>query len=149
MKLKRLTALLLTIACLSSTPNMTAFAENNETFVVNEGVAPAYEIAKNVSSELNISGATAYCTSTVRGDNTASITVTQTLQKFWGLWIWNDVSGAEWTKTVNYSTTTLSSTKSGLDSGTYRVKSVFELTDQNGETETITIYSDEVTIYCY
>lgn len=38
MKLKRLTALLLTIACLSSTPNMTAFAENNETFVVNEGV---------------------------------------------------------------------------------------------------------------
>ena len=109
MKLKRLTALLLTIACLSSTPNMTAFAENNETFVVNEGVAPAYEIAKNVSSELNI-------------------------------------SGAEWTKTVNYSTTTLSSTKSGLDSGTYRVKSVFELTDQNGETETITLYSDEVTI---
>lgn len=90
-----------------------------------------------------IDGTTAYRTSNVRGDNTASITVTQTLQKFWGLWIWNDVNGAEWTKTVNYSSTTLSSTKSGLDSGTYRVRSVFELTDTSGKTETITVYSEE------
>lgn len=143
MKLKKIIALLMTVVCLSSTLGTTAFAENNETFVENEGIAPAYEIAKNVSSELDISGTTAYCTSTVRGDNTASITVTQTLQKFWGLWIWNDVSGAEWTKTISYSSTTLSSTKSGLDSGTYRVKSVFELTDASGKTETITVYSEE------
>lgn len=30
-----------------------------------------------------------------------------------------------------------------LDSGTYRLKSVFTLTDRNGKNETITIYSHE------
>lgn len=37
MKLKKITALLMTVVCLSSTPSMTALAETNETFVENEG----------------------------------------------------------------------------------------------------------------
>jgi len=143
MKLTKLVALLLTVTCLSYAFSMTAFAETTETFVGTGDISPAYEIAKNVSSDLVIDGTNAYCTSNVRGDDIVSITVTQTLQKYWGLWIWNDVSGAEWTKTVNYSATTLSSSKSGLDNGTYRVKSVFNLTDKSGKTETITIYSNE------
>ena len=145
MKLKRKIALVLSAVMLCSSVSTTAFAET--TSHIEDEIAPAYVYAFDVSNNLVISSGTAKCSSSCIGtSDVVKVSVEQTLQKFWGLWIWNDVSGAEWTKTVNYSTTTLSSTKSGLDSGTYRVKSVFELTDQNGETETITIYSDEVTI---
>ena len=74
------------------------------------------------------------------------ITVEHTLEKHWGLWIWNEVDGASWTKTVYSDTIRLSNTKSGLDSGTYRLKSVFTLTNSSGKSETITIYSEEETI---
>jgi len=40
----------------------------------------------------------------------------------------------------------LSNSKSGLESGKYRLKSVFTLTDKNGKSETITIYSDEKSV---
>lgn len=92
---------------------------------------------------LSIENGTAYCSSSTTGSNAASITVTQTLQKYWGLWIWNDVKGASWSGRVDGGSICLSNTKSGLDSGTYRVKSVFKLIDKNGKTETITIYSTE------
>lgn len=47
------------------------------------------------------------------------------------------------TKTVNDNSIRLLNAKSGLTSGTYRVKSVFTLTDKNGTTETIMVYSDD------
>ena len=37
-------------------------------------------------------------------------------------------------------------TKSGLSSGTYRIETVFTLTANDGKTETITVYSEEVAI---
>ena len=74
------------------------------------------------------------------------ITVEHTLEKHWGLWIWSEVDGASWTKTVYSDTIRLSNTKSGLDSGTYRLKSVFTLKSSSGEPEIITIYSDEETV---
>ena len=74
------------------------------------------------------------------------ITVEHTLEKHWGLWIWNEVDGASWTKTVNMSAVSFVSTKGGLDSGTYRLKSVFTLTNLSGKSETITVYSDEKTV---
>ena len=37
----------------------------------------------------------------------------------------------------------LSTTQSGLESGTYRLKSTFTLTSSSGSVETITIYSTE------
>jgi len=40
----------------------------------------------------------------------------------------------------------MSNHKYNLESGTYRLKTVFTLTATNGETETITVYSEEVTI---
>ena len=51
--------------------------------------------------------------------------------------------GAAWEKTVNGSSIGPAYTKSGLESGKYRVKSVFTLTNKQGKTETITVYSDE------
>ncbi len=113
------------------------------TSLANDGVSPAYEIANSCTSNLTIQNGTAECTSIAKGTDAVSITVAQTLQKYWGLWIWNDVKGAKWTRTENRNSVQLSDSISGLESGTYRVKSVFTLTDKDGKSETITIYSNE------
>lgn len=106
------------------------------------GVMPCYEIATSASSTLSFSGTTATCTSRCSGA-AVSITAVQTLQKEGLFWIWSDVDDAEWTKTVNVATIGLTNTKSGLDSGTYRLKSEYTLTASDGSTETITVYSTE------
>lgn len=71
------------------------------------------------------------------------VSVTQTLQKFWGLWTWKDVDDAEWTGNENGNYIGLYRSKGGLLNGTYRLKSAFTLVTANGKTETITIYSSE------
>ncbi len=108
-----------------------------------DGIMPCYEIASSASSTLSFSGSTATCTSRCTGASAVSITAVQTLQKEGLFWIWGDVDDAEWTKTVNVATIGMTNTKSGLESGTYRVKTEFTLTNSDGETETITIYSTE------
>ncbi|MBQ8193936.1 MAG: hypothetical protein IJZ47_01090 [Oscillospiraceae bacterium] len=95
------------------------------------------------TSSLVISGTTATCTSTYKDDSgsTTKIVITQTLEKDGFLWTWETIGGTR-TKTVNGSTATLTGKVSNLESGTYRVKTVFEVT-ADGETETITVYSAE------
>lgn len=74
--------------------------------------------------------------------NVVEITAEQYLQKQGFLWIWSTYDGAEWTKTVYTNTLSMSNTKTGLSSGKYRLKTIFTLTGKQGETETITVYSD-------
>ena len=62
------------------------------------------------------------------------------------LWTWSTYDGAEWTKTVYSDTPAMSTAKTGLTSGKYRLKTIFTLTDKNGKTEKITVYSDEKSI---
>ena len=146
-RLKRILASVLAAVCLCTCFSVTAFADTNTTYSLVGGISPLYDIAKSAISTLTISGTNAQCTSRASGENTVKITVEQTLQKYSGwFWIWNDVDGASWTGTENRSSISLSNTKSGLTSGKYRVKSVFTLTDKNGKTETITVYSDEKTV---
>ncbi len=108
-------------------------------------VSPLYEIAEDPISNLRFDSSNAICTSYSNGNDVISITAEQTLEKYWGLWIWNEVDGAKWTSTVNSNMISVTNTKakSGLSSGTYRLKSVFTLTDKDGSTETITVYSSE------
>ena len=107
-------------------------------------VQPYYEKAIDATSELYISGTTATCKSTIQGDSDVTkIVAEQYLQKQGFLWIWTTYDGAEWTKTVYTNTIFMSNTKTGLSSGKYRLKTIFTLTDKNGKTETITVYSDE------
>lgn len=112
---------------------------------VSVGVAqPYYEEATDVKSLLYINGTTATCKSKIVGEaDVVKITATQYLQKQGFLWIWTTYDGAEWTKTVYSNTLTMSNTKTGLTSGRYRLKTDFTLTDKNGKTETVTVYSDE------
>lgn len=107
-------------------------------------VQPFYEEAKSAKSELYINGATAMCKSNVTGNSdVVKITATQYLQKQGFLWIWTTYDAAEWTKTVYTNSLSMSNTKTGLTSGKYRLKTDFTLTDKNGKTETISVYSDE------
>lgn len=140
MVLKKILAMLLSGLILCTSLTASAYAEMTYS-VIESGVAPAYEIAVDVTSNLSISGTTAYCTSTADGINAVSITVEQTLQRQGFLWLWYKVDGANWAKTASKNYISFSNTKSGLSSGKYRLKSVFTLTDKNGKSETITVYS--------
>lgn len=139
-------AFLLSAIILCMNTNVSASAEHSSQTVVNE-IAPAYEIARTAQSSLSISYNTATCTSICTAPSgTICVSAQQTLQKFWGLWIWNDVEGASWLTTSYSNSVSPVNTKTGLDSGTYRLKTVFTLTASNGETETITVYSEEKTV---
>lgn len=110
----------------------TAFAETT-TYVLGNDVR---------DSKLLISGTTATCKSsyTSNGDDVVKVVMTQSLQKQGFLWIWGEYDGG-WTKTSNGTSIVLSNTLSGLPSGSYRVKTVFTVTDKNGNEETTTLYS--------
>lgn len=142
---KILSVLMVTI-CLCTSLCVTAYADNNDMYISDDATL-AYETAQNPNSALSISGTKTMCESRAEGDDCVSITVTHTLQKYSGwFWIWDDVEDSTSEKTVNTNTVTLSTTKSGLESGTYRLKSTFLLTSSSGSIETITIYSGEETI---
>jgi hypothetical protein len=68
-------AIFLTAVCLCMSFSVSASAETTPFFA--DDVAPAYEIAYNVTSSLSISGNTAYCTSKSDGINAVRITVVQ------------------------------------------------------------------------
>lgn len=143
MKLRKILAAFVSVVMMCSAVSVPAFA-TEETQIVTDLVSPAYEYATSTQSYLTITSSTADCKSLCEGmTGVTQITVEQTLEKHWGLWIWNEVDGANWSKTVNMNTISLSNRKSGLDNGTYRLKSVFTLTNSSGKTETITVYSDE------
>lgn len=146
MKIKRIVVLVLSALMLCSAMSAPVFAEElspiNEDEIISE-----YENASDVYSTLSISSAAARCRSYCVGySNVTQISLTQTLQKFWGLWIWNDVDNASWTDNSMTNGIDASHNKNGLSSGTYRVKAVFTITTSSGQTETITIYSSERTI---
>ena len=144
MWLKKIFVMVLVIA--SSINCFSVLASANDLDVrIDEEIIEEYQIADKLSSVLGISGHKATYSSNGSG-NCTSITVEHTLQKHWGLWIWEDVAGSTYSRTVNRNNIYLSSTKSNLDSGTYRVKSTFTLTNSAGQTETITIYSLEESI---
>ena len=139
-------ALLLSAFMMFLSTSIPASAET-ATYALNEGIAPAYDYADTAKSMLYISSNSAECISRcTSSSDVVQITIEQTLQKFWGLWVWNDVDGASWTVTERGSSIYSVNTKNGLANGTYRVKSVFTRTSSSGKTETITIYSEEETV---
>ena len=98
-------------------------------------------------SILSISGTTATCKSAyIDAVYVKNVKIVQSLQKESLFWTWSTVGG-EWTKTsTNVANVSFTNTKSGLTSGTYRVKSVFTVTLNDGTSETVTVYSAEVEI---
>lgn len=127
----------------------TLFTTSLPVMATDVGNEPAlcYEYLASAVPTLSFIGDTAHCESTV--DATPSvrkITVVQKLQKFWGLWIWNDVAGAEWTYTVYDNNATIIESFDVAESGKYRVELEITLEDSSGGTETVTVYSREVDV---
>ncbi len=146
MKIRKILATFVSVVMICTAVSVPAYAAQG-TQIVTDLVSPAYEYTMITKSYLTITSSTAECKSVCDGmAGVTQITVEHTLEKHWGLWIWNEVDGASWTKTVDTRAISLVNTKSGLDSGTYRLKSVFTLTNSSGKSETITIYSEEETI---
>ena len=145
--MKKIVMIIAAFAALSAV-SVNAAASTVPTYESIYSVSPYYQSASDAISTLTISGTTAKCESKLIGhSDVISCKVEQTLEKYSGwFWIWNNVDGACWTKTMNSNSILMSNTKSGLSSGTYRLKSVFTLTSSSGKTETITIYSVENTI---
>lgn len=98
-------------------------------------------------SILMISGNTATCTSkySASGDAVSEIIITQSLEKHCYLWVWETVGG-EWSTSSDGRYISFTNKVSGLSSGTYRVKTVFDATGTNGKTESATLYSAEKSI---
>lgn len=141
MQFKALMGAALFAAVIGLTPTVQAMAAEPYSIV-----SPLYEIAERESTNLQINGSSAVCKSNILRSNAVKITATQYLQKQGFLWIWTTYDGAEWTKTVNTNVISMSNTKTNLSGGKYRLKTVFTLTDKQGKTETITVYSDEKSV---
>lgn len=95
-----------------------------------------------------VSGNTAECTSIFRDydNNIQSVKAVQTLEKHWAFGIFFAVDNASWEKTVYTDNLSMTNYKYSLDSGTYRLKTVFTVTLIGGQTETITVYSGETVL---
>lgn len=136
--LKKVIPIILTVVLCFSLLSVTAFAEGSSTYDLTSAIK---------SSNLVISGSTATCGSSYDGGPVVkSVKVVQSLEKHSYLWVWDRI-GSEITKTET-DTNSLSCTniKTGITSGTYRVKSVFTITLYDGRSETLTVYSNEVTV---
>ena len=128
MQIKRIMALVLSFLIISSVVTVNAYAEDLSPIVEGEDVSE-YVNVQSISNTLTISSTTAYCDSICTGfSNVVRITAVQTIQKFWGLWIWDSVDGGCWTDSVNSASIGVSHNKSGLTSGTYRLKTDFSIT---------------------
>ena len=103
-----------------------------------------YVLANSCGSDLTINNGTATLESYAVGKaSVTKIYAVQTLEKKSGLrW----TASAAFSNSSNRNRITLSNTKIGLNSGTYRIKAVFKLTSGDGKTETVTAYSNEITI---
>lgn len=97
-------------------------------------------------SELTVTGTTAKCKSSALDPNyqATKILVSQSLQKKNSSGNWTIVQA--WSNTINYYKGTVTNSKSGLASGTYRLKSTFYLYVGNTCTSTNTVYSSSKTI---
>lgn len=143
MHLKTFLGAVLSTALFCAAPIVQTTAEAAKPY---DCVSPLYEIAYDHRTALSISGSKATCKSSVESNDAVKITGEQYLQKQDFLWFWNTYDNAEWTETVNASNIAMINEKTGLTSGKYRLKTVFKLTDKQGKTETITVYSDEKSV---
>lgn len=96
-------------------------------------------------SSLIISGKKATCMSGYRSidDDCSSITAVQTLEKHSWFVFWNTVGDKNETTVTNRNSLSFTNYKYALDSGTYRVKTVFTVVLKGGQSQTVTVYSDE------
>ncbi|MCH5196724.1 MAG: hypothetical protein J1F28_08415 [Oscillospiraceae bacterium] len=148
-------AVLMTMVLLICALPLTAYAEADELYLETAApyaasmppATPDWTLAADIISALDIDGTTATCTSLVTADTVVTcIEIERTLQVEGFLWIWSTYKNTVWKSYIYDNSALVSNDKPGLTSGTYRLKTVVTLKTASGKSETITIYSDPVTI---
>ena len=90
MQIRKMLAAFVSVVMMCSVVSVPAFAVD-ETQIVTDLVSPAYEYATKTENYLTITSSTADCKSLCNGmAGVTQITVEHTLEKHWGLWIWNE-----------------------------------------------------------
>lgn len=131
------------IIAASQLGNTAVYAENMQTLAAAEEAQPWYLYTTTVTSVLSTSGTTGTCTSSAKGlSSVTKIEGTQYLEKK-TLWWWDTVE--EWSSSSSNNALHMNNSKSGLDSGTYRVRTVFTVYSGSSSEEVEKI-SSEVTI---
>ena len=144
--MKKITAVLAAIIISASAFAVNASAYKQEKAIDDIIIVNDINSAGKIS-RLSISGKSATCKSTYSDKNSSIsyVKIEQTLEKStFGLFF--GVSGASWNKTIYSDYAVVTNSKTNLDSGTYRLKTVFTVKTKDGKTETITVYSEEKTI---
>lgn len=141
MKMKRIIACILIASCLFSQSGIIVNADDN---ISESAIETVYETRstylQTALSSLTISGTTATC----KSDATGNSSVTQIigdmyLMKYSSSNGWQDIDAWRLQQGGrNYSNT---KTKTGLSSGSYRLRTEFTVSARNGATETVTAYS--------
>ena len=113
---------------------------------IDNEVSPNYLYTGDVTCQLKISGGTESCCSNITGSKSVTkIVGSQYLEKKNSDGDWETVTGCSWSKTANSRTLKLENTKSGLDSGTYRLRAVFTVYS-GSNSEPVEKTSKEVTV---
>ena len=127
--MKKLVSIVFSVILLISiiTP---AYAEELDT-PVEDPIIEEYQGIRYITSDISISGSSATCYGVVDGRSSYSYNMTVYLQK---------LSGSNWNSIASWSATgsgnlgvSLTKTKSGLTSGTYRCKVYVSVYDSNGQ----------------
>ena len=145
--MKKLISVLLSVVLTLSAFSSTAYAAANNN--VGGGISPMYSSSDTLLSSLSFSGKTATCRSVlVLYANEKWISITQALEKQSSSGSWQTVTGASWSITSANGNTSyiFSNSKAVTASGKYRVKSVFVIESISGKRETVTVYSNAVSI---
>ncbi len=124
---KWMTALVLLAVCAASVPTAAVQAETVPPAAVSEDVMQPYGVnCDEPDVSLSITGTTATCISSVQGySNVTRVEIDQYLEKRSFLLFWNEVKS--WSDSTLKNTLTLNKEATGLESGTYRVRTVFRV----------------------
>lgn len=147
MKLRTILAGLLVAAAIFSCVGVTAAAKTTSSADI---ITPQYLFDYNAWNDLYITGTRAEYSAGC--DEVAGITkiqIDQTLEKFWGLFIWTQFGNTQ-TKYFAYNgrdkIIEYECFMNYLEVGTYRVRTDFTVTTDSGKIEKFTIYSKEAKV---
>lgn len=144
--MKKVLSILVMFVIVASCFNMSSFAYDT---VIDDEIIVMDITSAEKSSNLSIDyNNNATCNSIFSdiNNNISMIKVVQTLEKHWAFGVFFAVNNASWERTYYTDSLSMTNYKYNLDNGTYRLKTVFTVTLNNGNTETIAVYSAEKTI---
>ncbi len=144
--MKKVLSILVMFVIVASCFNMSSFAY--DTAIDDEIIVmdiTSAEKSSNLSIDYN-NKATCNSIFSDINNNISKIKVVQTLEKHWAFGVFFAVNNASWERTFYTDSLSMTNYKYSLESGTYRLKTIFTVTMKNGQTETITVYSSETSI---